>query len=207
MIETKARNRRVFLGASFGAAACATLLPMPSLATVGDAGNLVSMFHKELVPILSGTPGHLTAAALSNTVSDYFHIRLITRIVVGDHWQSMDSTAKQRLADAILDINVASYMKQLGNIRLSGHKIDRIREGEQHTTLVDATLSSAEGEMQLAYVTRRIKDRWWIIDVLLERKFSELNMRQAEYQGVIRQSGVDGLIATLETKAAQLASN
>lgn len=207
MIDITRRNRRAFLITGVCATTFTSLFPGIAYARTGDPKILIEDFHNELFPLLSVSAGPLSASALSDTVNHSFHMRLIARIVAGDAWKSMDAATKQRLTDAILSMNVATYMHQLGEVRLTGHGIDGVRDGEQKTKLVDATLTSVKGEMPLTYVTREISGRWWIIDVLIERKYSELSLRQAEYQGVIRQSGIDGLIATLETKAAQLAPN
>lgn len=207
MSDITSRNRRRFLVLGLGAMAISGFAPVDALARATDAKNLIEKFHQDLLPLLSGSGGNLSPAALSNTVGDNFHMRLIARVVSGKAWKEMDSTTRQRLADTILKMNVATYVSQLGDVQLTSYQIDGVRDGQQQTKLVDATLRSADDEILLTYVTREIEGRWWIIDVLVERKFSELSMRQAEYQGLIRASGVDGLIATLETKAAELSSN
>ena len=51
---------------------------------------------------------------------------------------------------------------------------------------------------------RPVKGRWRIVDVLLDGSISELAMRRSEYRRVLKKNGVDGLIQTLNSKAAQL---
>lgn len=171
------------------------------------AQSLVEGFHKDIVTLLASGQTSRRAGEIGSAINQAFHMRLIARIVAGDAWANLNPETRQRLANAILEMNVATYVNQLGSIELVDHSIDGLRQGQQQTTLVDATLTARTGTLPLTYVTREIKGRWWIIDVLIEGKYSELSRRQAEYKGVIKQSGVDGLIQTLETKAAQLAAN
>ena len=51
---------------------------------------------------------------------------------------------------------------------------------------------------------RMVKGRWLIVDVLLDDSVSELAVRRSEYRHVLKTAGVDNLIQTLNTKAAQL---
>ena len=45
------------------------------------------------------------------------------------------------------------------------------------------------------------KDRWRIVDILLDNDISELAVRRSEYRRVLKKEGVDALIATLNNKA------
>ena len=58
--------------------------------------------------------------------------------------------------------------------------------------------------VELKYLLREFQDRWRIIDVLLDARYSELAKQRAAFAAVLRSGGVPDLIATLERKIAQL---
>ena len=57
---------------------------------------------------------------------------------------------------------------------------------------------------RLTYVVKEYKGRWRIVDILLDDDISELAVRRSEYRRLLKKNGVDGLIATLNDKAAGL---
>ncbi|MEQ8664151.1 MAG: ABC transporter substrate-binding protein [Rhodospirillales bacterium] len=182
------------------------------LSSIGSAGangasDVVQRFHERLMPVL-GAESAITSGQrigpIRAAVDDAFHMPLIGRLVVGGTWNELDRATKQRLTSAILQLNVATYLSRLGDQRLRGHRVDGVRAGANSTLLVDATIDATSGPLRLTYVTRELKGRWWIIDVLLDGQFSELEVRRNEYRGLIAQSGVPGLIDALEQQTAEL---
>ena len=190
------------------ALALGILLPaLPGTARANGAQDVVRHFHENLMPVLgavSQVPAGQRATPIRNAVNNAFHMPLIGRLVIGPSWKKLDRATKQRLVDAILKLNVATYLNRLGNERLLGHRIDGIRDGANGNHLVDATIDATTGPMRLTYVTRQLKGRWWIIDVLLDGQFSELEIRRNEYRDLLAQSGVPGLIHALERQTAEL---
>lgn len=206
-LVSKPITRREFTRILAGAVVAASLAAGSARAGVDRPGALVDEFHGQLIPLIGAGRGRSNInPRLQDAVKQHFHMPLIARLVVGDAWRATENATKRRLVAAILDLNVATYLNQLGNDRLIRHAVNAVRPSGEHAAQVDATLVTSNGSLELTYVTRQIKGRWWIVDVLLDGKFSELERRRAEYRALIRESGVEGLIDTLERKSAQLAS-
>ncbi len=55
--------------------------------------------------------------------------------------------------------------------------------------------------MSINYLMRRSDGAWRIADVYLTGTISELATRRSEFSSVLRDQGVDGLIAVLNRKA------
>lgn len=190
----------VALGIAFFAF-CAT-------AQASGATDVVQRFHERLMPVLgvgSSVSADRRTEPIRDAVGDTFHMPLIGRLVVGTPWNDLDTATKRRLSHAILKLNVATYLNRLGDGRLQSHRIENVRQGSNGTRLVDAVIEATSGPLRVTYVTRQLKGRWWIIDVLLDGQFSELQVRRNEYRGLIAKNGVPGLIEALERQTAELA--
>ena len=81
------------------------------------------------------------------------------------------------------------------------------KPGPYNTTIVYSNLVKLDkSKVSIAYVTKSFKGGWKIIDVILDVGISELKVRQSEYRHILKQSGVQGLISLLNSKADQLMS-
>ena len=79
--------------------------------------------------------------------------------------------------------------------------------GPRDAIVVESRLIRPKDEpIGLDYVLHQSNDAWRIIDVLLDAKFSELARQKAEFAAVLKDGGVDSLVATLEQKIEDLAS-
>ena len=75
----------------------------------------------------------------------------------------------------------------------------------QRTRIVKTRIVDPDSSfVEIDYVARRIEGRWFLVDVLVDKGISELKVRKSEYRSILKDKGVDGLIATLEAKAKQL---
>ena len=60
---------------------------------------------------------------------------------------------------------------------------------------------SLASPVALDYVTRQAGDRWQVVDVYLTGTISELATRRSEFAAILKNEGIDGLIAALNRKA------
>ena len=80
--------------------------------------------------------------------------------------------------------------------------------GEQPSnagTVITTRIVKSTGEpVQINYLMRQNGGVWQIADVYLNGTISELATRRAEFAGILRSQGINGLIGTLNAKADQL---
>ena len=80
--------------------------------------------------------------------------------------------------------------------------------GEQqikHGTLVKTHIIKSNGEpVSINYVLHDNDTAWQIRDVYLSGSISELATRRSDFALILRSSGIDGLIASLNKKADEL---
>ena len=75
------------------------------------------------------------------------------------------------------------------------------RPAPRETVLVNSELIKSDGDaVELNYLLRETDAGWRIIDVYLDGVYSELATRRSVYAGLIRNRGIEGLIAAIEDK-------
>ena len=71
--------------------------------------------------------------------------------------------------------------------------------------MVKSQIIKANGEpVKVDYMMRRSGDNWLISDVYLDGAISEVATRRSEFGAILKNDGIDGLIAALNRKADML---
>ena len=71
--------------------------------------------------------------------------------------------------------------------------------------MVRSQIVKANGEpVQVNYMMRKNGDAWLISDIYLDGAISEVATRRSEFAAILRNEGIDGLIAALNRKADML---
>jgi phospholipid transport system substrate-binding protein len=77
--------------------------------------------------------------------------------------------------------------------------------GEQPATagvMVNSQIVKANGEpVKINYLMRRNGESWLISDIYLDGAISEVATRRSEFAAILKNEGIDGLIAALNRKA------
>ena len=201
-------NRRTFLwaGALFGAFSLSPTLVFASEGQTSVA--LVETFHSALLSSMKSaaeTGVKQRFKLLSPIVGESFHAGLMIQVASGSYWRKASETQHDALTAAFSKLSAATYAAQFDgydgqSFETLGHK-----PGPQKTILVETQiLNPGSGNVALTYVTRKIRGRWRIIDVLVDTGISELARKRSEYRGILKSGGVDGLVNLLDTKSRAL---
>ena len=71
--------------------------------------------------------------------------------------------------------------------------------------MVHSQIVKANGEpVKVDYLTHKNGDSWLIADIYLDGAISEVATRRSEFAAMLKNEGVDGLIAALNRKADAL---
>ena len=144
---------------------------------------------------------------LSPIVDKSFHIPLMIQIATGSYWKEATPPERAQLVKAFRRMSIAILATLFDGY--SGEAFKRVGEkpGPQKTLLVMTKLvKSDKSTVDIAYVSRRFKERWLIIDVVIDKGISELKVRRSEYNLVLKNKGIPGLISLLTKKAHELVS-
>ena len=99
-------------------------------------------------------------------------------------------------------MSVSTYANRFDGYSGQVFEIVDQRPGPQKTVLVKTRIvSPGDSPVRLTYVVKEFEGQWRIVDILLDNDISELAVRRSEYRRLLKNNGVDGLIATLNDKA------
>ena len=168
----------------------------------------VEAFHDQLLAVMkdaNGLPVQARFDRLAGTMDTTFDLRRMIQVASTPQWASADETQRTRLFAAFRQLSIATYAAQFDGY--SGEKFETVgeRSGPQNTVLVETRIIESTGaKVGLTYVLKQSGERWLIADILLDNSVSQLAVRRSEYRRILKDSGIPGLIDTLDGKAAEL---
>lgn len=173
-----------------------------------EAIAVIELFHANLLAVMKeadvlGIRGRYER--LASPIEQAFHLPLMIRIATGSFWRSATASQKNRLLEAFARLSISTYADRFDGYGGESFETVGTTAGPRKTLIVQTRILRPQKDpVGLSYVMRLVKGRWLIVDVLLDDSVSELAVRRSEYRHVLKTAGVDDLIQTLNTKAAQL---
>jgi phospholipid transport system substrate-binding protein len=163
-------------------------------------GNLLAVMKEAEILGVKGRYDRLVSS-----IEETFYLPLMIRIASGPYWKGANQTQRSRLISAFRRMSVSRVATLFD--AYAGETFEAIGEkpGPQNTLLVKTRIVIPDKpSVDLTYVAKTIKERWRLIDVIVDDGISELSVRRSEYRRVLQKEGIDGLIATLNKKADEL---
>src|SRR6516164_6838815 len=138
---------------------------------------------------------------LEPVVRRTFDIASMARLSVGPSWATMNESQRQQVIDGFGRYISAIYADRFDSY--AGQKLQVTDEQPAAAgIIVHSQIVKANGEpVKVDYLMRKNGDSWLISDVYLDGAISEVATRRSEFAAILRNDGVDGLIAALNRKA------
>ena len=151
--------------------------------TLGESGRFV-----QLEPVVRRT----------------FDIATMARLSVGSSWARISETQRQQVVEGFGRYIAAIYAERFDSY--SGQKLQVTDEQPSAAgTMVHSQIVKANGEpVKVDYLMRKNGDSWLIADIYLDGAISEVATRRSEFAAILKNEGIDGLIAALNRKADAL---
>ncbi len=185
--------------------------PAPSGAAESSPQEVVEQLNAVIIDVMReadrlGYRGRL--AKLSPVLNTSFNYPLMARIAVSQHWKSLSVEQKKTLSTLFARLSSATFAARFDGYSGEAFRIIDQAEQPRNTVLITNHLIQPSGDtVALNYLLRASKDRWRIIDVYLDAKYSELAIKRSEFTSVIAQDGFEALIAEIETRIAKIEKN
>lgn len=202
--QRRLRKRGGFWLLVAGGMAC--LLPLPAAAGPGPS-EVVQQFYAALLDVMQhaaalGPKGRYQK--LEPVVLKTFDVPFMARLSIGPSWGRLTQEQKRRAAQAYGRYIAAVYATRFDGY--SGEKFEATAEQTiKHGTLVKTFIIKANGEpVSINYILHDNDVAWQIRDAYLSGSISELATRRSEFSAILRTSGIDGLIGSLNKKADDL---
>jgi phospholipid transport system substrate-binding protein len=146
-----------------------------------------------------GQSGRFTQ--LEPVIRRTFDIPSMARLAVGSFWVTLSEAQRQQVTESFGRYISAIYADRFDSY--AGQKLQVT--GEQPAVagvMVRSQIVKANGEpVNVDYMMRRNGDAWLISDIYLDGAISEVATRRSEFAAILKNEGIDGLIAALNRKA------
>lgn len=144
------------------------------------------------------------ARQLEPVIRQVYDLPAMARAAMGSQAARLTPEQTERVERAFTRYTVATYARQFAH--WEGERFETGTPSPAHGggMLVPTRIVPATGDgARLTYLVRDSgQGGWRIADVLLDGTISQLAVRRAEFQGVLRQRGVDALVDMLDGAAA-----
>ena len=180
------------------------MLSYPVHAASATGGDAVQGLYDALISTMKngrvlGQSGRFTQ--LEPVIRRTFDIPAMARLSVGPSWASLTEAQRQQVTESFARYISAIYADRFDSY--AGQKLHVT--GEQPAAagvMVKSQIVKANGEpVKIDYMMRRSADNWLISDIYLDGAISEVATRRSEFAAILKNEGIDGLIAALNRKA------
>jgi len=173
-----------------------------------SAADAVSSVQETLLSVMKNADalgGKGRYAKLLPPLREAYDFEKMIRFAAGSAWKSATPEQRENLLEAFERLSVSTYAAQFNGYSGENFEILGQRGGPKGSVLVDTQIvRSPDPPVGITYVVTENNGQWRIIDLLLERKVSEMATRRSEYNPILRESGPDELAAALNAKADAL---
>jgi phospholipid transport system substrate-binding protein len=183
------------------------MLAYPAHAVPASGGDTVQGLYDTLLGTMKngrslGQSGRF--ARLEPVIRRTFDIPTMARLSVGSSWVTLSEAQRQQVIESFGRYVSAIYADRFDSY--AGQKLQVT--GEQPAAagvMVKSQIIKANGEpVNVDYLMRRNGDTWLISDIYLDGAISEVATRHSEFGAILKNEGIDGLIAALNRKANML---
>jgi phospholipid transport system substrate-binding protein len=189
---------------AFAAGLALSVLSYPVHAAPSSCGDTVQGLYNALLSTMKngrilGQSGRFTQ--LDPVIRRSFDIASMARLSVGPTWAGLSEAQRQQMTESFGRYISAIYADRFDSY--AGQKLEVT--GEQPApagVMVRSQIIKANGEpVKVDYMMRRSGDSWLISDIYLDGAISEVATRRSEFAAILKNDGIDGLIAALNRKA------
>jgi len=195
---------RALGGAGLAVVMVLAILPARTFAAPASGSDTVQGLYDTLLSTMKngrtlGQSGRFVQ--LEPVVRRTFDIASMARLSVGSSWATLTEAQRQQVTESFGRYISAIYADRFDSY--TGQKLEVT--GEQPNgagVMVRSQIIKANGEpVKVDYMMRRNGDGWLISDIYLDGAISEVATRRSEFAAILRNGGIDGLVAALNRKA------
>lgn len=185
-------------------------LALPATAGGSGASAVVSDFQAGLLETMKdagklGVKGRFER--LKPLIERSFHLPLMIATATSPFWRAGTREQQQNLLAAFQRMSASTVATLFDGYDDEAFRVVRERKAEGPTVLVDTQIVRPDNDpIDITYVAARLRDRWWIIDIIVAGGISEVKVRKNEYLKLLTEGGLDRLTRALDDQATRLLS-
>lgn len=212
MSNSSRRRIRGFTAPLAGALLWAATGLTPAVAEVrpehADAAQVVQRFSDTMTDVLQhadelGYEGRLER--LRGVMGETFDFGFMAEKAIGRFWRKLDDNDRERWRSTFSGFMTANYAGRLK--KNNGQRFETLASDvAPSNTIVIQTrvIDPGEETVDLSYRMHQTPAGWRVIDIYLNGTVSELALRRADYSAVLKKSGFEALVASVNDKVAEL---
>ncbi|MEM9621752.1 MAG: ABC transporter substrate-binding protein [Pseudomonadota bacterium] len=160
-------------------------------------GQRIETFHKVLVSAMQTADRQSRETLLRSPVLELFDVAGIARISIGRTWRQLEQTDQQAFTRLLGELIVATYADRFATYNNQRFVIDEVKPVRSGAVVVSRLVRANDDDVTLDYYLRRGQ----VFNVVADG-VSDLSLRRADYNSIVKQEGFDGLMAHLHRQLA-----
>lgn len=148
---------------------------------------------------------------LAPVIEQTHDLPYIARFAIGKRWwDRLNAEQQKRYVEVFSNYSIATYASRFNDFDGESFQVEseksmkrgRVRVSsylKTNNTVDDNSSPGSDGLIDFNYVLRENKDRWQIINIIVQG-VSDLALKRAEYKTLISDKGLDALIKHIEQK-------
>ncbi|MBC6496717.1 MAG: ABC transporter substrate-binding protein [Alphaproteobacteria bacterium GM7ARS4] len=152
---------------------------------------VVEDLHNTLIKSMKGGAGGADFVArygfIKKAVERDFHLPLMASVIAGYFWRSASETDKTDFIEAFTEFTVTNYASNF--MSYSGESFTTkksffLGDSRDRVRVNTALYREEKAPAILDYALRRFDGDWYIVDIFLDGRISELARRRSEYRSI-----------------------
>jgi phospholipid transport system substrate-binding protein len=141
-------------------------------------------------------------AAISAEIRRAFDDVAMAQSVLSTNWKNITPAQQDEFKGLLLQTIESTY---IGRIKVYTNEVVEFRKEEvnENRASVDSAIISSSGDIPVDYKLRKRADGWFIYDVEVEN-VSMVSSYRDTYRSIFTKDGIDGLIAQMKAKIAEM---
>ena len=170
----------------------------------------INQLHETLINIMvisDTTSFEERYTYLEPVINKNFDIALISKVILGRYWKSIDEEIKVRFTNLFNRLTISTYIGRFNSYENQIFKNISIEQLKENRYLVKTEfVRLKEKPISFNYIIQKNGKKWRIISVIANG-INDLSLKRAEYTAIIKKDGIDTLIKKLEQKIYDLQQN
>jgi len=186
----------------------------PVLSDNSSARGVVEGFQASLLEVMKRAKKldvKSRFAELGPVINDRFHLPLMIATASAPYWKAGSREQRSKLLAAFRRMSASALATLFDGYDGEYFQTKRERKTSGPVVIVDTQIIRKKKDpVNISYVSVKLKNRWWIIDVIVAGGISEVRSRRSEYSALLKEGGLKGgldrLAAALDQTADRLLS-
>jgi phospholipid transport system substrate-binding protein len=144
---------------------------------------------------------------LAPVIDKDFDLAFTTKLVIGSGWNDVPADKQAAVIDKFRKFTIGTYANRFDGYSGEQINITGAPSIQRDNVRVQTQIVPSSGDpVKLDYILHDTDSGWKIIDIFLQGTISQLATQKSEFQAVLKSDGVDGLMALLDKKTADLSA-